>query len=514
MLLGVLVTTVARADLSLVNAVRQGDADAARRLLSGGVPVNAQEGDGTSALHVAAYRDDAETVKLLLDAGADAALATTFGVTPLALAAENRNAAVTRQLLDRGADANQQESGETPLHVAARTNAADVARVLLSRGANVDARNRWQAVTPLMEAAGAGHAPMVQLLLDAGADVDAKAAVSSLFIGPGDESTTYAQIPRGGMTALSFAARDGCAACIGPLVAAGADVNYADPARVTPLNLAVYNGRFEAADALLDSGADPNDGSLYLAVDFRNLVADGVNADHHPVPRDFDSAASIRTINKLLAAGARPDDELLKELQSRYLGFTRPRYLSGLTPLQRAAEQADIEAMRVLLDGRANPSLANRMKFMSLGGGNAGGETPLIVAIKSVAGVQGSIIGNRPGKLAYRPRTPGDSLAAARLLVDRGADIEGRDWNGNSPVHVAATFGAHEILQLLAERGADLSAKNDGGQTALDIVSRQAATKAALAGRSPPPLFPNPNSHPEETVALLERLLGVAAERE
>ena len=501
-----------RADLSLVDVVRKGDTDSVRRLLNARAEVNAQEGDGTSALHVAINRDNTDAVSLLLDAGADVNLATTFGITPLVLAAENHNAEIARRLLERGADPNQDALGETALHVAARTNAMNVATLLLEHGADVDSRNHWQSVTPLMEAAAERHPAMVQLLIDAGANVNAKAAETPLFIGPGDESTTYTQIPRGGMTALLFAARDGCSQCIAELVAAGADVNYEDPARVTALNLAIYNGRFDSADVLLDRGADPNDGSLYLAVDFRNLVADGVNADHHPVPRDFDSAASIRTIKKLLTAGARPDDELLKELQSRYLGFNRPRYLSGLTPLQRAAEQADTEAMRALLDGGANPSLANRVKLMSLGGQSAGGETPLIIAIRSLSGVQGSILGNRPGKLAYRPRIAGDSLEAVTLLLDRGADVEGPDWSGNTPVHVAATFGAHDVLQLLADRSANLTATNADGLTALDIVSRQVAATAALAGRPPPPFFLQTNKHPEETVAFLRQLTGVAAE--
>jgi ankyrin repeat protein/uncharacterized glyoxalase superfamily protein PhnB len=489
---------------------RSGDQAAVRLPIEQAADVNVPKLDGMTALHRACYEDNIDLVRVLLASGANPNVATRFGVTPLALAIENTNAAIVEELLKHRAAADADTSGQRPLHIAARVGARAIVSSLLRHGAAVDARESWQSATALMVAAASGHANVVRLLIETGADVNARAAETTLFIGPGDESTTYTQIPRGGMTPLMFAARDGCEECIDLLVNAGAHVNYEDPARVTPLNLAIYNGHFDAAARLLAAGANPNDGSVYLVVDFRNLVADGVNADHHPVPRISNKLDSLEILKRLLARGANPDHEIMKELQSRYLGFERPRYLSGLTPLQRAAQQADLLAMQILLEGGADPSLPNRT--VTAGGGGLasnGGETPLLFSIRSVAGVPASTLGNRPGKLAYRSREPGDSLAAAKLLLDRGADINGTDWAGTTPIHTAAALGADDIIQLLAERGARLDIKNDDGQTALDLVSR-------LTGRGAPPAEGRAgrnrgNSNPEATAALLRRLMGLPA---
>ncbi|HUK32972.1 MAG TPA: ankyrin repeat domain-containing protein [Vicinamibacterales bacterium] len=438
------------------------------------VETNAQHTDGMTPLHWAVYREDEREVRTLLAAGANPGAVTRYGVTPLGLAAENRNSAIAATLLAHGADPDAQTSGETALHVAARTGALEIARALLSHRAKVDSRDNWQSVTPLMVAAAENHADLVAAFIAAHANVNAKAAETSLFIGPGDESTTYTQIPRGGMTPLMFAARSGCEPCVTSLVEAGANVNDEDRARVTPLNLAIVNGHYDTAARLIELGANPNDGSVYLVVDMRNLVADGVNADHHPVPRTNDRLGPVDILARLLARGANPDHELLKEVQGRSLGFNRPVYLTGLTPLGRAAQQADLESMRVLLDYGAAPSLATEV---IVGNGSSGGETPLIYATRSFAGVPASGLGNRPGKLAYRSRQPGDSVAAVNMLLDAGADVTAADWAGNTAVHVAALVGAPDVIQVLAASGANIDVKNEANQTALDLVTSPPAAR-------------------------------------
>ena len=54
------------ADPRLLEAVKKGDAQAVRTLLAGGSDANSAQGDGLSALHLAAERGNVEIVKLLL----------------------------------------------------------------------------------------------------------------------------------------------------------------------------------------------------------------------------------------------------------------------------------------------------------------------------------------------------------------------------------------------------------------------------------------------------------------
>src|SRR5260370_32197130 len=106
--------SAAPSDTRLSDAAMQGDKDAVRSLLKQKIDVNAPQGDGTTALHWAAYRDDLEIVKLLLASGANVQAATREGaITPLLMACQNGSAAIIEALLKAGPDANAVKSNGT-----------------------------------------------------------------------------------------------------------------------------------------------------------------------------------------------------------------------------------------------------------------------------------------------------------------------------------------------------------------------------------------------------------------
>ena len=53
---------------------------------------------------------------------------------------------------------------------------------------------------------------------------------------------------------------------------------------------------------------------------------------------------------------------------------------------------------------------------------------------------------------------------AAKLLIERGADLNVRQEDGGTPLHIAVALGRAEIAELLIKKGADVAAKNRGGQ--------------------------------------------------
>ena len=55
----------------------------------------------------------------------------------------------------------------------------------------------------------------------------------------------------------------------------------------------------------------------------------------------------------------------------------------------------------------------------------------------------------------------------ARLLLQNGADVNARDDNGFTPLHIAAMHGHVDILHLLVEYGADLEAQDNIGRRTL-----------------------------------------------
>lgn len=60
--------------------------------------------------------------------------------------------------------------------------------------------------------------------------------------------------------------------------------------------------------------------------------------------------------------------------------------------------------------------------------------------------------------------------AAAELLLQQGADINGRNRDRNTALHLAVFLGRAETAELLLKNGADVHAKNDDGATPVDIL--------------------------------------------
>ena len=60
----------------------------------------------------------------------------------------------------------------------------------------------------------------------------------------------------------------------------------------------------------------------------------------------------------------------------------------------------------------------------------------------------------------------GDARAALKL-IDNGADVNGRDAEGNTPLILASFYASPNCVELLLEKGADPNAANQSGVTAL-----------------------------------------------
>ena len=59
-----------------------------------------------------------------------------------------------------------------------------------------------------------------------------------------------------------------------------------------------------------------------------------------------------------------------------------------------------------------------------------------------------------------------------RLLIKHGVDVDqpNDSFDGNTPLHVAALYGHHELVRLLVGAGANLHAMNDDGLTPKDML--------------------------------------------
>jgi ankyrin repeat protein len=393
-----------------------------------------------SDLHWAANRDDLAAVERLLGEGADPNLANRFGFTPMHEAAIVGNAKMLELLLEAGGDANAAfGEGETVLMTAARTGDGDSVRLLLAHGADVDAAEHWHGQTALMWAALENHADVVQLLIEAGADVAARSTIHDWVKISYSEGNVPKTRDLGGLTALQFAAREGSLEAAQVLLDAGASADVTEPMYLlTPLQLAIVNGHYTLARRLIERGVGVDDGSLYLAVDTRNL---GFYAQRPNPPEKDGDVTSLDVIRLLLERGAHPD---LPYMKGSFDGDGKPRLPErtvageilvppGATPLDRAAAAADFAVVETLLEHGASAAVATE-----------DGTTPLML----LAGYSRAR-GNAP--LTDIPKR----LELIRLMLEKGADVHAVHKDStNNALFFAKQRNAAEIVSLLEAFGA------------------------------------------------------------
>jgi len=486
-------------DTRLADAAENGDFAGVVTLLKAKVPANQTQPDGSTALLWAARSGSLEMVRALLAAGAQVNAANRYGLTPLMEACREDNAAIAEALLAAGADPSlAQSEGETPLMAASAVGNLRIVQKLISMGVDVNAKEKVQDQNALMWAADAGHADVVQALLNAKANPNAIARPSSLQrVGSLDGGRMWVDHSSGGLSTLMFAARQGSLESVRELVKAGADMKYANPDKITALMIAVVNDHLDLAAELLKLGADPNDGSLYEAVQIHNLRMNSTAGDAtRPRPIHENSLTPSDLIGRFLDAGADPLKPAEHTLHSDGTGTPRPVDQSAMTLVLNTH---DVEVLRVLLAKglSANKPLEN-------------GNPPLVAALTAGGG---GFFGFGVTPAAYRYPGSHSIDETLKLLVDSGADVKGVSTaTGDTALHAAAQSGNLNAIRFLAERGASLTAQNKFGFTPLDIAmgKRPPNSDRRRGGNGG---FPPRRDGPQpEAIKLLRELMGLPAE--
>src|SRR5688572_15168460 len=493
----------------LVDAVKRGDHAAVRTLLRSKTIVNQAEPDGTTALHFAVQANDVELVRLLIAAGTSVTTANRYGLRPITLAATNGSEPVISLLLKAGADANTMtDAGEPVVMTAARTGNVDALKRLIAAGADVNARERWFGETALMWAAAENHPGAVRALVEAGAALDARSRVIEApvleFPRSGGPNSPF---PRGGWTALMFAARQGAVDAARTLADLGANLDLvALPQTDVPLKpeemrsadngigtsalvFAIINVHYDLAGVLLEKGANPNVvdlagmGALYAATDMNSLQW----VQGRPAPILTDKLDGVDIVRLLLQKGADPNARLkTRPLKRHHDAGSTLNLGEGTTPLMRAARTGDAAVIKALLDGGANP-------FLTLPDGT---NALLLAAGQGYSGVRGD------GIRIVVP-TADDAAESVKLLLDRGVDVDSFNTAGNTALHAAINRG-DAVVKVLAERRARLI-KNKQGATPLDLASGGGG-RGGRGGRGGPP-----REARQSTLAILKQFYPEAA---
>jgi ankyrin repeat protein len=488
---------LAQSRASLADLIQAGNRKAALDRIRAGADVNEAQPDGTRPMHWAVYKVDYELIDALLAKKARVDVVNEFGSTPLAEAAKLADARMVKMLLSAGAGVDRaDENGQTALMLAIKTGELPVVEMLVKAGANVNAVEQFQRQTPLMWAVTASKhaAEMTRLLLSKGANVKARALYTDWPNQLSSEPRGQYR-PVGGLTALLYAARNGCSDCVAALIGAGADVNVPTPEGVTPLMISLDNDHNDVAALLLDRGANPHVAdwwgrtALWIVIDRKEALSGGrggrgaaARAAAVAAPGAGQAGSHMAIINRLLAADVDVNAELNMHRPSRggNSGRFADRQLgTGSTALYRASEGGDIEVVRALLAKGANPNI------------NGMGFTPFLVAAGVTPGAGGG--GGAPNTA---PNT-----ALLDLMLQHGANVNTQvtgtrsysmrisynpppNKEGTSALHGAVQAGRTDLVRYLLEKGATPDLVDANGRKPIDLLDTAAAKPHAAEIRA------------------------------
>ncbi len=428
----------------LGEAALSGDTDTIRLLLEHGADPNRiltiTTALGTAAI---AHAPDA-AIQLLLEAGADplvkpADTPNAVGVSPIEFATKMSNEsafnlmfaslkpdalpesahyqtlkavvfdpALLRKALAAGFNAKA-VGGEkmTALHRAAHGTNVESLRLLLEAGADPNAPD-FAGFTPLHNAAEEGRATHIPLLLEHGAEIEAKTA-------KGIAPLQSACGPAGSVETVRL------------LLEAGAMVGARSTEGSTALLNAAGGGRVEIVTLLLKAGANPGEMKDY-AVTALGLAARGPAPDDAPPPEEGFEATEFGTEEDYLRLAA-----LLIEhgadVNAVPAGTTK-----GYSPLEMALTSGFGEMVLFLLEHGADLELKNKTQM---------DRTPIQVAV----------LGRKQDMLD--------------LMIERGANVNAADIQGNTPLHQAAGLDDGEMIETLLKHGAAINARNEPRATPL-----------------------------------------------
>ena len=414
-----------------------------------GININATDGQGKTALGIAARAGNAEIFQMLLNRPY---IDINLGI-PLLHAASKGHIALAEQLLSMsGIDVNLTDhQGNSALGFAARSGSADIVRMLLRRP-DIDVN----LGLPLLQAASRGHQAIMQDLLEAqGSNVNLvdRIGISSLGIAAGmgnvnivEMLLNHPDIDVNIGVPLRYAAVNGHLAMIHRLMQVPAiNVNATDSNGYPALVGAAVIGHVQIIDLLLSHPAiDPNLGTPLTeaaAQGHLECVAVLLRADHMNV-----NAANLDGDTALGLAADYGSLSIVKRL----LNHPHIDPNAG-APLVNAAGKGHLEAVLALLRAPAiNINAPSRSSDIALTAAAYGNHTEIVDILLKVTNVDVNVVDASGHTALFWAASIGNVEMIEMLLGC--ADINMVEVRNFSALVKAVSNGHADIVRMLLDR--------------------------------------------------------------
>eukprot|EP00698_Gefionella_okellyi_P025857 TRINITY_DN9632_c0_g1_i1.p1 TRINITY_DN9632_c0_g1~~TRINITY_DN9632_c0_g1_i1.p1 ORF type:complete len:1005 (-),score=178.88 TRINITY_DN9632_c0_g1_i1:44-3058(-) len=508
--------------------------DVVRLLLAKGASHICRDEQGRTPLLVALSRNSTPLTQQLIAGGAQVNVsASGSNQSPLHLCCANDNVTLVSVLLSHGAIVNAVDDEQvTPLMIAVQKELPNIVEILIANGANVNMQDR-QGASALHYAFQRRTVAVIIQLLEAGADV-------TLLDSAGNSAFHVAVDSRQG---------EGLAYALAPVIELRAEKSVATQpvtARLrshaymrmvsavldtrnllgdTPLLASVKAKLLKISQLLLDAGSSPSivalDGTTMWEIAAKSQSAPlleilngyryvsrassvavkavapppdlssmiGLGAEQSNAPTLFYESApglatqDVATCQLFSAVSENNPDQVTAAIRQGASVNAADEHQQ--TALHTACQRGSIKCSRILLEHGANANVVD-----------CNGDTPLLLATLNrhaelhrmlLSCGANAKVQNKLGRTALHNVSERNDVPGLQLILQH-QDVGCLDFEGNSPLHYAASAGACDSIRILLKQGAEIDVVNLKHRTPLHEAclhnQRVAATALLRAGAS------------------------------
>ncbi|XP_069787354.1 protein fem-1 homolog C isoform X2 [Narcine bancroftii] len=472
-----------------------------RSLLEHGASVNNTTLTNSTPLRAACFDGHLDIVRYLIEHRADMEVANRHGHTCLMISCYKGHRDIAKFLLEKGANVNRKSvKGNTALHDCAESGSLEIMKMLLKNGAKME--KDGYRMTPLLSASVTGHTNIVEFLTQHPQTskierIDALELLGATFV---DKKRDLLGAMKYWKKAMDMRYSDGTNILAKPEpqqlimaydyakeVISGEELEalIADPDEMRMQALLIrerilgpshpdtsYYIRYRGA-VYADSGSFERCINLWkYALDMQQNNLDPLSPMTASSLLSFAELFSfmLQDRTKGVLGTSVSFNDLMAILSKSVLEIDRAmkqeQPLSDLTQLSKAL--SIILHLICLLEKVKCSSEQEHLKrqtiyrFLKLNSRGKTGFSPLHLAVDKDT----TSVGRYP--VCKFP-----SLQVTAMLLECGADFNARDFENNSPLHIAAHNNHPEIMNLLINAGAHFDATNFHKQTACDLLNEK-----------------------------------------